>query len=56
MAHNFCRAFSFGGERDFQIQEKSSSNSNVSKPLTVRLRQGHLLAMNGFFQEEFVHR
>ena len=57
MTHYFCCVSSFGGERDFEIRPASSTDSNdKSRPLSVRLRHGHLLAINGFFQEEFKHR
>ena len=45
---------SFGGARDFEIRSANAS-SNLP-PLSVRLHHGQLLAMNGYFQEEFEHR
>jgi hypothetical protein len=55
----FCglRVSSFGGERNFEIRPKpTNASADHSSKLCVRLRHGHLLAMNGFFQDEFDHR
>ena len=45
---------SFGGARDFEIRPANKTSKLPS--VSVRLRHGQLLAMNGYFQEEFEHR
>ena len=47
--------FSFGGARDFEIRSTPRNATSNLKPLTVRLRHGQLLSMNGYFQDEFEH-